>query len=209
MSSQSAAPRPSAGNPNLGPEKPGGTQATVYPAMLTATLPTNAPTLPALRRRTLSLRERLLGYEIAPDIQERIMALDTQRAIYPDGRGALTTIKEGVCPACEETGPAGATCHTKACDGTYKGVPLRMGDMTAQWLDAELGRRDFWMMGVSPYSGGLQGGAPAKPGETSAHQEDTGGWAQHKGAYNPSKEAEKRLTGAEGRFNRMSVRTPR
>lgn len=181
--------------------------------MSTATLPANAPSLPTTvftpRRHTLSLRERLLGYEIAPDIQARIMALDTQRAIYPDGRGSLTTIKEGVCPVCEESGPAGVSCQTKACDGSYKGVPLRMGDMTAQWLDAELGRRDFWMMGVSPYSGGLQGGAPAKPGETSAHQEDTGGWAQTKGAYNPAKEAEKRLMGAEGRFNRMSVRTPR
>jgi len=142
--------------------------------------------------------------------------LDEQRAIYPDGFGGLTTVPTGLChqgflrPSdCKTSGPAGSSCRQKDCGGIYRGVPLRMSAAQRHWLVQALDRKVFFDLGVSPYSGGLQGGREAKAGETSAYQhEQVGGWAQKRSAYNPAKLQDRQFTDDSARFNRMSVRRP-
>jgi len=225
MSAQSAipaAPLPGHSNPeadNLGSTQVRSIQmtpATAVPTSLSVdpslASPTFAP-LPAPRgRRAISLREVLLGYADLPgEVVARIEASDRQRAIYPDTKGGLTTIPEGVCDQkdCTSFGTAGEPCtrkKPKPCEGSYKGIPMKMGPMAAEWLNEEIKRRWFKSQGVSPYGGLEKGPQQKKPGDTSAFQnEDTGGWAQHKAAYDPAKEREKQFTGAEGKQNRMRI----
>jgi hypothetical protein len=225
----SAAAGPLPGQINLKADNLESTQGLVSTTMSPATAVPTATSLPAAPpavtplpvprgRRAISLREVLLGHADLPnDVVEKIEARDRQQAIFPDGRGGMTTFELGVCDGikyvgkykegCTEFGIQGTPCTRKKCEGVYKSPSLRMSPMAADWLNEDLRRHWFYVQGVSPYGGGEKGPQQKKPGQTSAYQnEDTGGWAQHKTAYNPSEEFAKQFKGAEARQNRMHIR---